>query len=213
MSSKNKTQNSDSISKIYKSRNIILNQLERRGFDTSSYTGFSINEISVMNKNETLDMFLKNETTGKKVFIKYHLNTKIRDTAIYEYLDDLFNVEEMLDKSDDLIVIAKEKPNDTQIKLMETLYETDGYYFNIFNYNNYLFNILEHSMVPEHTVLSLEEKEEVKVRYNINKDSEFPEISRFDPVAQAIGLRPGEVCKIIRSSETALQTEYYRLCI
>ena len=44
-------------------------------------------------------------------------------------------------------------------------------------------------------------------------DSQLPEISRYDPVALVIGLRPGEVCKIIRPSPTAITTEYFRLCI
>ena len=51
-----------------------------------------------------------------------------------------------------------------------------------------------------------------KKQYNITNDNEFPEISRFDPVAQAIGLRPGKLCKIIRPSPTAINTEYYRMC-
>lgn len=41
---------------------------------------------------------------------------------------------------------------------------------------------------------------------------EFPEISRFDPVAKTIGLRPGKLCKITRSSPTAVESNYYRLC-
>ena len=43
-------------------------------------------------------------------------------------------------------------------------------------------------------------------------DKQFPEISRFDPVAIAIGLRPSQVVEIIRSSPTALKTKFYRLC-
>ncbi len=51
------------------------------------------------------------------------------------------------------------------------------------------------------------------VRYNITDKSQFPQISRFDPVAKAICLRPGQVCKIIRPSKTAIETTYYRFCI
>ena len=50
-------------------------------------------------------------------------------------------------------------------------------------------------------------------KFNITKDSEVPEISRFDPVAQAIGLRPGQLCKITRSSPTSITTEFYRFCV
>ena len=44
-------------------------------------------------------------------------------------------------------------------------------------------------------------------------DKQWPEISRFDPVAQAIGLRPKKVCEITRASETAITSKYYRMCI
>ena len=67
-------------------------------------------------------------------------------------------------------------------------------------------------MVPPHEILSNEEKEEKAKQYNVLTDSQWPEISRFDPVAIAIGLRPGEVVEISRSSPTALKTKYYRLC-
>ena len=44
-------------------------------------------------------------------------------------------------------------------------------------------------------------------------DNEFPELSRFDPVAQTIGIRPGQLCEIIRPSKTAISAPYYRICI
>ena len=43
-------------------------------------------------------------------------------------------------------------------------------------------------------------------------DTQFPEISRFDPVAQAIGIRPGEVCEILRPSPVSIVAKYYRIC-
>ena len=44
------------------------------------------------------------------------------------------------------------------------------------------------------------------------EDGHFPDISRSDPVAKAIGIRPGEVCEIIRPSKTAISAPYYRIC-
>ena len=41
--------------KIYKSRNIILDQLERRGYNIDEYKNFSLNEIHVLNQNNQLD--------------------------------------------------------------------------------------------------------------------------------------------------------------
>jgi DNA-directed RNA polymerase subunit H (RpoH/RPB5) len=58
-----------------------------------------------------------------------------------------------------------------------------------------------------------EQIKEVMIRYNINDLNQFPDISRFDPVARAIGIRPGEVCHIIRPSKTSIKTNYYRICV
>ena len=46
--------------KLYNSRNIILNQLEKQGYDVSEYRNFSINEVNIMAKNKQQDMILKN---------------------------------------------------------------------------------------------------------------------------------------------------------
>ena len=207
-------QNSSTISQIYTSRNIILDLVKERGYDTSDYEERSISEIQKMYNEKQLDMLMNKEDTSddRKIFIKYHLTGKIRINQIYEYIDDLYNVEEILTKKDDFIIITKDQPNDTLKKLMNTIWNKDNIYFVIYNYNNYLFNILNHEMVPEHEVLNEEEKNNVKKKYNILYDSQFPEISRFDSVAEAIGLRPNQLCKITRNSPTAIKSEYYRLC-
>ena len=58
----------------------------------------------------------------------------------------------------------------------------------------------------------MKKKKTMLKKYNILYDSQFPEISRFDSVAEAIGLRPNQLCKITRNSPTAIKSEYYRLC-
>jgi len=200
------------ISKVYKSRMILLEILKARGFDVDDWAGFSVTEVQTMHKNNQLDMLLENPTTHKKIFIKYHLATRLGPVHVYDYVDDLFDIEDVLTTNDDLIIISKDKVNTTIKDLVERMFIKDKRFVNIYNFNDYLFNILNHSMVPRHTILNNTEKTEVKKRYNVTKDSEFPELSRFDPVAKAIGLRPGELCEIIRSSPTAVQTKYYRLC-
>jgi DNA-directed RNA polymerase subunit H (RpoH/RPB5) len=57
------------------------------------------------------------------------------------------------------------------------------------------------------------EVQQIMTKYNITDKKQFPDISRFDPVARVIGLRPGQVCHIIRPSKTAIETNYYRICV
>ena len=61
----------------------------------------------------------------------------------------------------------------------------------------------------------MEEYEVIDIinKYNITEKSQFPDISRFDPVDRAIGIRPGKVCNIIRPSKTSITTNYYRICL
>ena len=207
-------QNSSTISHIYTSRNNILDLVKERGYDTSDYEDRSISEIQKMYNEKQLDMLMNKEDSSddRKLFIKYHLSGKIRINQIYEYIDDLYNIEEILTKKDDFIIITKDQPNDTLKKLMNTIWNKDNIYFVIYNYHNYLFNILNHEMVPKHEVLLENDKQEIKKKYNILYDNQFPEISRFDAVAEAIGLRPNQLCKIIRNSPTAIKSDYYRLC-
>jgi DNA-directed RNA polymerase subunit H (RpoH/RPB5) len=200
------------VSQLYKSRKILLELLKRRGFDVKGYDNFSFSELRVMNANKQLDMLLTNLATNKKIYIKYHLATKIRPPYVYDYVEDLFNLEEVLTPTDDLIIIIKDKVNDTSIKLMTNLYITEKIFCMILTLKQLQFNILDHSLVPPHRILSTKEIDNIKIKYNITQNDQFPEISRFDPVAQAIGLRPDQVCEIIRGSKTAITTKYYRLC-
>ena len=61
--------------------------------------------------------------------------------------------------------------------------------------------------------LTEEETEQVKKDYNISDNSQFPKISRFELIARVIGIKPDEVCKIVRSCPTAITNEYYRICV
>jgi DNA-directed RNA polymerase subunit H (RpoH/RPB5) len=87
-----------------------------------------------------------------------------------------------------------------------------NYFIIIFTLDQLQFNILNHQYVPQHEVLSKSETERVLKRFNITDIDQLPNISRYDPVAQAIGIRPGQVCKITRPSKTSITSEYYRIC-
>lgn len=146
------------ISKIYTSRNILLEIFKSRGFDVEDYEGFSVTEVHILYNNKQLDMLLKNKKTGDKLYVKYHLATRLSQSHIYEYVDDLFEVEEILTDMDELIIISKDKVNSTIQDLIEQLFIKDNKFVNVYNLNNYLFNILNHSMVPPHEILSDIEK-------------------------------------------------------
>jgi DNA-directed RNA polymerase subunit H len=71
-------------------------------------------------------------------------------------------------------------------------------------------DILKHSLVPEHTVMSGEELKVLLDKYGIVV-TQLPKILTTDVVVKAIGAKVGDVLKIIRDSPTAGKTTYYRL--
>lgn len=204
---------SNRILKIYKSRNTILELLKTRGYDVSDYTEFSINEIDAMFSNDQLDMLVSNDN-GQKTYVKYYLNSKsIRKENLDTLVEDLFQIENILTKNDTLIVIVNDEPNDTIIDRMKYLYDHDHIFIVMHNISRLQYNLLNNDLVPHTEILEDTEVDELKKVYNLKDTYQLPEISRFDPHALAICLRPGQVCKLQRKSNTAMNYFYYRVCL
>lgn len=210
--------NSTSTMEIYKSRRILLDLMKARGYDVASHEHFSINEINSMKDNEQMDMLIKQERddadTGRKnsIYIHYYLNKVFRPKVLTELIDELFSVTETLTKSDILYIVVKGELNDALTQSLKHIWEHDGIFVVVQPIKRLQFNIMEHSLVPVYRILTAAEDKEVRKRYNIMANTEYPDISRFDPVAQAICIRPGQVCEIIRPSKTAIRSTYYRIC-
>ena len=73
-------------------------------------------------------------------------------------------------------------------------------------------NVLDHVMVPEHTIMSEEEVSALLSRYNIST-VQLPKIFHDDPAVKAIGANVDDVIRIVRASHTAGRAEAYRLVV
>jgi len=202
------------ISHIFNSRKIILELMEKQGYLINDYANFSVNEVNSMKLNNQLDMLLetKDENDKKKIYIRYYLASRPAPKNIQEMIDDLFVLTETLQKKDTLFIIIKDEPNETLINEIKHIWEADGIFIVIESIKRLQFNILNHTLVPPHRVLKDSDVDEIMKRYNVTNKVQFPDISRFDPVARVIGLRPGQVCEIIRASKTSITSKYYRIC-
>jgi len=209
---------SNRILSIFKSRTTILDFMERLGYETVDYTTFSINEIDAMFVNSQLDMLIKHKSSDKKVYIKYYFSAKtgsrqIRPQTLDTIIEDLYEIEGVLASPDTLIIIIDEEPNETILNKVKYLYERNGIFVVIHNIKRLQFNLLNHALNPKVEILDDAAVKDILVKYNLKNAQMLPEISRFDPLALAIALRPGQVAKFIRNSATALHQDYFRICV
>ena len=199
------------ITQVFRSRQHLLDILEDQGYYVEDHKNYSLSMVSSMVENKTLDLQL-DHPSGKKSFVKYHLDTKLVIPSVVCSFFDGEEDEPLLKKTDNLIIITKADPNDTMIADMNKIWNDSGIYVSVIHIKRLQFNILKHIQVPKHVVLNDEEKQKALEKYHIQA-SDLPTISRYDPVVQVLCMRPGMVCRIHRKSKTAVESEYFRVCI
>jgi len=210
---------------IYKSRNTMLELLKYQGYDVSEYEGLSLTEIDIRYRNAQLDMLVENKDHTKKVYVRYHLGENIKQLAkkdLNDIIEDLFQVDDpitqqpVLSGSDTLAIIVggdpNNTPNDTMKQYLEYKYDNEHMFITIFNIRRLQFNVLHHKLNPEIRILTNTEVDEVVKRYNLTSVNQLPDFSRFDPLAMAVFMKPGEVSYQKSNSPTAMFNVRYVLC-
>ena len=166
------------------------------------------------------------ETENKKTYVKFHLEKTLSVSHINDLIEDLYVLgvggeiggtglsananDTVLTEKDTLIIITKQEIK-TMNQVLNQLF-LQGRFIVLLSLDRLQFNILNHQYVPSHTILSDDKVGEMMKTYNVMEKSQLPDISRYDPVALAIGMRPGEVCSIDRPSKSAISSLYYRVC-
>lgn len=215
--------NSEQFATLYKSRQTIIEILTDLGYDTSAHQSMSMVELHTMMTNDQLNFTvsmleqLRYPTSIDTVHVHYYeFVTKprtLKSNNIEQLIDTYYNIQNTLSKNDRLIIIVNDNINDTIVNYLKTQWEDTHILVNIINIARLKFNALKHTMVPPHEILTPEQSDDFKNQYNIKHHKQLPELSRFDPIAQLIGIKPGEICKITRPSKSAITAPYYRGCV
>ena len=70
----------------------------------------------------------------------------------------------------------------------------------------------DHVYIPKHEIMTKKEAEEVLKKFNC-KPTELPLILVNDPAIIVLGVKPGDMIKISRTSGTAGESIYYRYVV
>ena len=229
---------SKTIARLYNARKNLLDLLTVQGYDVEGYTNFCVNEVNAMYAHKQLDMLVETKSPSssketdknkpkKKAYIKFHLEKMLSAGHINDLIEDLYVLgaggeigglgistnanDTVLTEKDMLIIVTKQEVK-TMNQYLNQLF-LQGRFIVLLSLDRLQFNILNHQYVPPHTILSKEQLDDMMKKYNVGDKSQLPDISRYDPVALAIGMRPGDVCKIDRPSKSAIHSTYYRVCV
>jgi len=218
---------------IYNSRYIIMDMLSKRGYKVDNYSSFNETEINTLfeqlnSKVSTsadigpLDIIVERTLQNgdkDKCFIKYRLDEKFKKSkSLEQQILSIYN--EHLDNNDTLIILNiskvpfKQHKKDSNIEsFIDDILSKHKLFIQVYGIDNFLFDVSKHYTVPEHEIIYKDEIETVKAKYNVKHLSNLPTIRREDPQAKFIGAKPGQICKISRSSESNIHSVIYRLVV
>ena len=202
---------------LNKTRCILTEMLEYRGYDISNISSFT-----TFTGTDKLDKLSINLSKNGKELIQVHYevdSTRTNHKKLTKRIEDIISKLESPEKSKDLTIIflVRDGMTPSVKEAIRLLSEKYGVFIQIFPIRNLMYNCTKHKSVPQHIRITKTEYEVYLQDFldslHIESLENLPKIFDTDPVAMFIGLRPGEMCKIIRPSMSAGEHIVYRYCV
>ncbi|KAL3845577.1 hypothetical protein ACJIZ3_002980 [Penstemon smallii] len=200
------------ITRLHRVRKTLMQMLRDRGYLVGDF------EIE-MTKNEFLDKYGENMKKEDLTISKSLLSDDSEKIYVF-FLDKLPKlgidiVREYIGRMEKdgvprAILVVQQKL--TRIAWTHIGETSTKFHLEVFQEFELLINVKEHVLVPEHQLLTPEEKKTLLERYTL-KENQLPRIQATDPIARYYGLKRGQVVKIIRPSETSGRYVTYRYVV
>lgn len=112
------------------------------------------------------------------------------------------------------VLITDKAPNQTVVQRFRTMRTdpTKQLTVELFESRRMVFNVTHHYLVPKHTLLTADEKQQLLKDIKAD-ESQLQTIEPNDPVAKYYGMLEGDVVMITRMSETAGKYVNFRICM
>ena len=199
--------------RIYRARRTILQMLRDRGYmvdssDVDQTEEDFFEKFSTSPQRDGLTLLVqKRDDPTDSIFVFWPLDPKVGVKPIKRYMERM--TEEDVKRA---IMVVQQNLTAFARQALSEIQSAEGILIEQFQEAELLVNITEHVLVPQHMVLTKEEKTILLQRYKM-KEAQLPRIQLSDPVSRYYGLSRGNVVKIIRPSETAGKYVTYRMVV
>ena len=205
--------NESSGERIHRVRRTVLEMLRDRGYMVDQ-TDIDQSEDDFFQKygdnppRDALTLLVqKRDDPSDMIFVFWPADPKVGVKPIKRYMDRMNE-----EKVKHAILIVQQNLTAFARQAMAEIQSAEGLVMEQFQESELFVNITQHTLVPQHMVLTKEEKTTLLVRYKM-KEAQLPRIQLSDPVSRYYGLSRGQVVRIIRPSETAGKYVTYRMVV
>uniref|UniRef100_A0A0D6R1K4 RNA polymerase subunit H/Rpb5 C-terminal domain-containing protein n=1 Tax=Araucaria cunninghamii TaxID=56994 RepID=A0A0D6R1K4_ARACU len=195
--------------RLFRVRRTVFQMLDDRGFVVNdadlnmTLPQFRINYGDEPNR-EDLFISTKSRTNPRdQIFVFFNVNEKlaIKELKMYGMRMKNQDVHRAI-----IVVQGKITPAaKTGIKEMAKCFSLE-----IFEETELLTNIKEHVLIPEHQILTPDEKNALLKQYAV-QENQLPRMLESDPLARYYGLKRGKIVKLIYNGDTTGHYVTYRI--
>lgn len=221
------------IEKVFKSRQVLLNILHDRGYDTVGVEKFGPEEIrealAATPNGKALEFTVKAREgmTPPTPFTRVYIFPSRIKQKLPGFLTSLEAPigEEATGKQSDKLGSPVDPAQTTVVCLINepvvpifnqasvNVWASRSLRLAFFNMDSFQMNPLDHFLVPPHEIVPKEQHEGLMKSLYITQKSQFPFIRYHeDPITRVIGAVPGDIIKITRPSPTSGEYIVYRIC-
>ncbi len=208
---------------LVRSRQTILDILEDRGYDTTTYRNISPTQILTLAEGHprALDIVVPKRADSQapceRAVVVYSLQDRIKG-RLGTFTRDIYEVPpdgggaNAITRKDDLLVIINEPYHEQFNKVALHAWQMQKARMTFFHLKEVVIHLGRHVLVPPHRKLSDEEAKAEMERLHVTQRAQLPLIKHHDMQARLMGLVPGDMVEILRPSPTAGVARVLRLC-